>query len=91
MTKAVIVRSYGAGVFFGRQVERNGTEILLENCRRIWSWKGANTLSEISLRGVGAGSRVAEITRSHLVLDVIEVIECEEAAIASIEAAGWAP
>lgn len=57
---AVIVRTYSAGVHFGDLVAREGKEVRLANARRIWNWRGANTLHEIALRGVGAGSKVSE-------------------------------
>ncbi len=39
----VLVRTYSAGVHFGILVKRDGKEVTLANCRRIWSWNGANT------------------------------------------------
>ncbi len=50
--KYVIVRTYSAGVHYGILKEKQGTEVVLENSRRIWSWKGAFTLSEIAMNGV---------------------------------------
>jgi hypothetical protein len=44
--KYVIVRTYSAGVHFGRLVARRGKEVDLADARRIWFWKGANTLNE---------------------------------------------
>lgn len=34
----VIVRGDRSGVFAGNIVERNGQEVKLKNCRRIWYW-----------------------------------------------------
>ena len=55
-TEHVIVRTYSAGVHFGELVSREGKEVVLQNAKRIWSWKGANTLHEIAVRGGGYGS-----------------------------------
>lgn len=41
MEKKVIVRGDRSGVFFGTLAERNGREVKLKNCRRIWYWAGA--------------------------------------------------
>lgn len=88
--KRVIVRSYGAGVFYGTLESKVGNEVRLTDCRRIWNWKGANTLSEISLTGIVAqGSKVAKATPTHDVLDVIEIIPVQPAAAEKLDAAGW--
>jgi hypothetical protein len=88
----VIVRSYGAGVFFGYLTHKHENEVDLVRCRRIWNWKGANTLSEIALRGITPkGSRVAEPTPKHKVLDVIEIIEAQPEAVRVLESARWEP
>ncbi len=86
--KKVIVRADRAGVFFGTLAEKNGTEVELTNCRRIWYWDGAASISELSVSGVTRPREckfsvpVEEIT----VTGVIEIIPCTEKAVASIEA-----
>jgi len=51
----VIVRSYGAGVFFGylkeQKAELNGVNITLINARRIYYWAGACSLSQLAVDG----------------------------------------
>jgi hypothetical protein len=86
----VIVRSYGAGVFFGYLSKKHDNEVLLLRCRRIWGWKGANTLSEIALHGLlPEGSRVSERTARHRVLDVLEIIDVTHEAMKVLESAVW--
>lgn len=85
----VIVRSYGAGVFFGFLLRREGQEVTLQNCRRVWSWKGAKTLSELANHGPGKGSNIAEVTARHDILEVIEIIGASAAAVKAFEAASW--
>lgn len=90
--RKVVVRSYGAGVFFGTLVAKRGNEVELTGCRRIWNWRGANTLSEIALTGITAkGSRVAKPTPRHTILDVVEIIDAQPAAVDVLEAAEWSP
>lgn len=90
--KPVIVRSYGAGLFFGYIVWKVQNEVECVRCRRIWNWKGANTASEIALNGVIAqGSRVAEATPRHRILDVIEIIDAQPSCVKALEAAKWQP
>lgn len=85
----VIVRTYSAGVHYGRLVSRNGKEVVLSGARRIWSWNGAHTLHEIALRGVGSGSRVSDPVTEIALTEAIEIIHCEQAAIANLGAAVW--
>jgi hypothetical protein len=86
----VIVRTYSAGVHFGELAARNGQEVTLKNARRIWYWKGANTLNEIALHGVGAGSKIAEPVTKIVLTQAIEVIDCSKASAANLKDAQWA-
>lgn len=48
-----IVRTTNAGVFAGvlTQYDPETRTAILDNSRRVWSWKGAATLSELSTEG----------------------------------------
>lgn len=85
----VIVRTYSAGVHYGTLVSRKGREVELADARRIWSWRGANTLHEISLRGVGSGSKVSETVKSITLTEAIEVIPCTSEGAANLDGAAW--
>ena len=84
----VIIRSGDSGCHAGYLVSRTGSEVTLSSARRLWHWKGANTLSDIARDGVGKPKEcrfppaIAEIT----VLGVCEVIPATESARRSIEA-----
>lgn len=84
-----VVRTYSAGVHVGIVTVRAGSEVILSQARRIWSWKGANTLHEIALRGVGSGSRVSEEVDGVLLTGVIEIIPCTADAERNLRAARW--
>jgi hypothetical protein len=88
--KHVIIRTYSAGVHYGEIVDRREREVTLANARRIWSWKGANTLHEISLHGVGAGSKVSEAVDRIILTEAIEIIDCAPDAIAAFKKSSWA-
>ena len=90
--RAVIVRTYSAGVHYGYLSDQSvdGKRVVLTGARRIWRWEGANTLHEISLRGVGPGSKVSERVGSITLTEAIEIIPCAEAARANLESATWA-
>ena len=34
----VIIRTYSAGVWFGRLKEKSGNEVILTEARRMWRW-----------------------------------------------------
>ena len=87
--KYVVIRTYSAGVHVGELFERRGQEVDLVNARRVWSWKGANTLNEIANRGVGAGSRLSEVVSAITLTQAIEVIDTTEAARKNLESAQW--
>ena len=82
MSNRSIVRCRNAGVHVGTVVRRDANVLVLENANRIWRWLGANTLSEVAMRGVNLGeyTRIAcEIPSIELtVSDVCEVIPVAE-------------
>lgn len=83
----VIIRAAGAGVFFGTLVEKEGNEVTLKDCRRLWYWDGAASISEIALSGVTApqNCKFSVTVPSITVLGVVEIIPCTEQAIQNIE------
>lgn len=93
--KAVIVRTYSAGVHFGYLVSQNGKEVVLERTRRIWRWVGTkavpvHTLTDIAVVGVGDGSKISRSSPGVTLTEAIEVLLCTPEATANLEAATWA-
>ena len=78
-------------VIFGTIVRKDGNEVELKDCRRIWYWNGAASLSELALSGVKReGSKFSVTVESIVILGVIEIIPCTEEAIKNIESVpGW--
>lgn len=85
----VLVRTFSAGVHFGELVSRNGKECVLKNARRIWHWKGANTLNEVALHGVSEESRVSEPVPENTLTEAIELIPMSDASINRFTSQGW--
>lgn len=82
-----IIRCRDAGVFFAKVKERNGDEAILAECRRIWYWKGAASISQLAMEGV-SDPRLCKFTvivPEMTVLGVIEIIPCTDAAVNSIQ------
>ena len=88
LNKKVIIRADRAGVFYGTLVRKDGNEVELKDCRRIWYWDGAASLSEIAVSGVKhETSKITVTVESIVILGVIEIITCTEEAIKNIESA----
>jgi hypothetical protein len=86
-TKKYIIRGDRSGVFYGEISERNGLEVTIKNCRRLWYWDGAASLSELALTGTKK-PRECKFTvtvPSLQILDGIEIIPVSETAQASID------
>lgn len=85
--KKVIVRGHGSGVFFGTLAAKEKREVKLTNCRRIWSWEGAASLSQIAIEGV-KNPEICHFTMTVdeiIIMDAVEIIPCTEIAIKNIE------
>lgn len=83
-----IVRGDRSGVFFGEIAARDGREVTIADCRRLWYWDGAASLSQLATEGTAAPQRCRfTVSVSELIiLDAIELLPCTAAAAASIEA-----
>ena len=84
-----IIRTYASGVHYGTiaSVHENGgrSRIKLCNARRIWSWKGAFSLSELSQNGLNSKeSRISCCVPFIFIEDVIEIIPLSEKALISL-------
>ena len=83
----VIVRTYSAGVFAGNLVSRKGQEVVLKDARRIWYWAGANSLSELAMRGTNKPNKCKfpiAVTKIELT-QAIEIIYCTKEAEKNIK------
>ena len=90
MTDFVIVRTYSAGVHCGFLTFNQGKEVHLKDARRIWRWKGANTLNEVSIRGIDeVYSRISEAVDRIELLESIEIIPCTDEAQSNLIRSRW--
>ena len=75
-----IIRSYGAGVFFGyvaeQKSELNGVNITLKQSKRIHYWDGAYSLTQLALEGTKKplNCRITDAVKSQFIANVIEII-----------------
>jgi hypothetical protein len=90
MIQYVLIRTYSAGVHFGMLSFKNGKEVHLENARRIWRWKGANTINELSQNGADfEWTRISEAVPRIELTEAIEIIPCSEIAIENLKQSRW--
>ena len=86
----VIVRTYGAGVHVGTLVSNDAKKVVLKNARRVWRWRGANTLNELSVKGAqNEWTRISEPVSEITLLDAIEIIPCSKDAQANLSRSRW--
>lgn len=86
--KPVLIRSYAAGVHFGYllSVENTlaGQIVVLVKTRRIWSWNGACSISQIAVDGIEKGNVSMEV-KENTIVNVIEIIPLTEKAFANLQ------
>lgn len=87
----VVVRIYSAGVHVGRLVARQGREVTLRDARRVWRWRGANTLHELSQHGADEKShtRISEPVPEIVLTEAIEVLTASTEAAANLSRSRW--
>lgn len=87
LNKKVIIRGDRSGVLFGTLKEKNGTEVKLADCRRLWYWAGAASISQLAVNGTAnpSGCKFTVTVSEIVITDVIEIIPCTNEAIKSIE------
>ena len=88
MEKYYIVRGDRSSVFCGHIVERNGQEVTMTDARRIWSWEGACSLSQMANEGVKRPNecRFSGPVDELLILDAVEILTCTTAAAENLRA-----
>ena len=82
-----IIRTYSAGVWFGKVLKKSGAEIILGEARRLYYWTTANkgiSLSEVSIHGLSTDSKVCEAV-DRIWLQPIEIIPTTQKAEENIK------
>lgn len=85
--KKVIIRGDRSGVFFGTLAEKEGREVKLTNCRRLWYWDGAASISQLATDGTTRpqNCKFTVSVDEIVILDAIEIIVCTDKAAEKIE------
>lgn len=88
LRKYVIIRADRAGVFAGTLYKiLPENKVVLTNCRRIWYWSGASSISQLAVDGTKDSSscKFPAPVSSILISGVIEIIPCTKVAEKSIK------
>lgn len=86
----VLVRTHSAGVHCGVLKSRAGKDVELTDARRIWRWRGANTLSELSQKGAADDwTRISEPVPAIALTEAIEIIPCSDVARDNLCKSRW--
>lgn len=85
-----VIRTVQAGVHCGFVCNVSGQQVTLREARRVWRWRGANTLHELSQGGCDQEySRISEMVPEIQLLDAIEVIPCSADAAENLQQSRW--
>lgn len=89
----VIVRTRDAGVHVGLLADYDpiAEVVTFLESRRIWRWRGANTLHEVATVGIAEHSAVSQPIQGAEVLAVAEVLPVSESAAPSLIRSRWHP
>jgi hypothetical protein len=89
----VLVRTRDAGVHVGLLADYDPTAevVTFLEGRRLWRWRGANTLHEVVTAGVSEQSAISEPVRGYEVQAVAEVLPVSDAAAPSLTRSRWHP
>lgn len=84
--KYCIIRCDRAGVFAGIVKARNGREVTITDCRRLWHWEGAASISQLAVDGtkMPRDCKFTVTVDEIILLDAIEIIPCTKTAETSI-------
>jgi hypothetical protein len=77
-----IIRTYSAGVHFGKVIKKEGKEVELTDARRIWYWEGAASLSQMAVDGVSKPDKCkfSVVVPQIFLTEAIEIIPCTQKA-----------
>lgn len=86
MSNYVLVRGDRSGVSVGKLVSENDRTVVLDECVRLWYWRGANSIMQLAVDGTKQPGecKFSVQTNNHKILDAIEIIPLTEDAKKSI-------
>jgi hypothetical protein len=86
-----MIRTYSAGVHFGKIEYKDGKEIKLVNARRVHYWEGACSLSQLAIEGskkIGE-CRISVEVPEIILTECIEIIKMTTDSYANLTSVTW--
>ena len=83
----VVVRTYSAGVHYGRLYRLDGNRCVLTAAKRVFRWIGANTLNELANTGCDSG-KISKAT-PWILLEWIEIQPLADVARGALDSVVW--
>lgn len=85
--KYYIVRTYSAGVFFGKIISKNGDELIIDNCQKIHAWVGACAVEQLAIDGVSEPDkcRITVPVNGSIVKGWIQIIPCLQKSVDNLK------
>lgn len=85
----VIIRTYSAGVWFGRLEKKAGKEVILSEARRMYQWWCAKSISLSGVAKYGINVNKSKICSAlpKVWLEAIEILTLSDVAIESLKGA----
>jgi len=82
----VMIRTYSAGVHYGYLKRRDGKEVELLKSKRVFSWSGACSLSQLAVEGSKCkeNCKIAMEVPSIILTEAIEVIPMSSDALENL-------
>ena len=83
----VVVRTYSAGVHIGTLKSEDGKRVVLKDSRRVWYWRGAETLSQLAVDGTKNPNKckITVVVPEIILTEAIEIIPCTKKASKSLQ------
>lgn len=78
-------------IYHGKLIGVNTNDVLLENSRCIWRWRGANTLNELARNGASRDeyTRITEPLDEVEILDVCQIVAVTPEAKENLSISRW--
>lgn len=85
----VIIRTYSAGVWFGKLEQKSGNEVILSDARRMWKWWAAKSISLSGVAKYGINEENSKICPAleKVWLEAVEILSMTDTAIKSLKGA----
>ena len=92
IAKIVMIRTYSAGVHFGKLVSRKGKEVVLKDAHRVFYWTNACSLSQLAIQGSqnkNTENKISVSVPEIILTEAIEIIPMTKEAFDNLTAVIW--